>query len=392
MKKILALTAMAASAWCGSAAAAESLLMSVNMGDNEAINSFDTQQNYQELAAYLTKATGAQVKLVVGQNATSELQATRTGRYAILIAPAHVIGSALKYGYAPVAKVPGNDRTVFVASQASGIAALEQARGKRLALPTEDSLATYLAKGELNAAGLHLKKFFQSVKYNSYQDSALFALGIGQADVAAVDEAVAQKWLAKNPGKVISQSQPVPGVSVAVSDKVPPAQQEKIRAALLQMKTAGQTQLLQHMRLAGFEPADRKDYEYVSTLGYFTPKLLTGATVITAQQAKELMDKGVPIYDTRVEHEYSEGHIKGAISLPYKEKSAKEVDFDMKADAWDVSKLPKDKNAPVIFSCNGPECWKSYKSAKVAIDNKYTKVYWFRGGYPEWKAAGFPVE
>ena len=392
MRKILNLAVLMASMLCSGAWAAESLLMSVNLGDNEAINSFDTQQNYQSLASYLTKAVGGQVKLVVGQNTTTELQATRTGRYAIIIAPAHVVGSALKYGYEPVAKFPGTNKTVFVAMKASGMTRLEQAKGKRLALPTEDSLATYLAKGELNAAGLHLKTFFQSVKYNNYQDSALFSMGIGQADVVAVDDAVARKWLAKNPGVIVSESQPVPALSIAVNSKIPQAQQDKIKTALLQMKSAGQTQLLQQMRVAGLEAADRKDYEYVSTLGYFTPKLLAGATVITAQQAKELMDKGVPIYDTRVEHEYSESHIKGAISLPYKEKSAKEVDFDVKADAWDVGKLPKDKNAPVVFSCNGAECWKSYKSAKVAVENKYTKVYWFRGGYPEWKAAGYPVE
>lgn len=389
--KHLATLGLAASMLCSGAWAADSLLMSVNMGDNEAINNYDAQQNYQTLANYLTKAIGGQVKLVVGQNATTELQATRTGRYAILIAPAHVIGSALKYGYDPVAKVPGMTRTVFVAAKASGLTRLDQAKGKRLALPTEDSLATYLAKGELNAAGLHLKRFFQSVKYNSYQDSALFAMGIGQADLAAVDESVARKWLQTNPGTIISESQPVPAVSVAVNDKIPPAQREKIKVALLQMKNT-QAPLQQQMRLAGFEPAERKDYEYVSTLGYFTPKVLAGATVINAQQAKELMDKGVPNYDTRVAHEYTEGHIKGAISLPYKENSAKEVDFDVSLDAWDVGKLPKDKNAPMIFSCNGPECWKSYKSARVAIDHKYARVYWFRGGYPEWKTAGFPVE
>jgi ABC-type phosphate/phosphonate transport system substrate-binding protein/rhodanese-related sulfurtransferase len=372
--------------------AADGLTLSVNLGDTEAISNFDTQHTYQNLAAHLSKAVGAQIKLVVGQNTTTELQRTRTGRYALIIAPAHVIGSALKYGYEPVAKFPGSNKTVFVATKASGITRLEQARGKRLGLPAEDSLATYLAKGELNAAGIQLKSFFQSVSHGRYQDSTLFSLGIGQVDVVAVDDSVARKWLAQNPGVVVSESQPVPALSVAVNTKIPAAQQEKIKTALLQLKSAGQSELLREMRVVSLEPATRKDFEYVSTLGYFTPKLLPGVSVISAQQAKEMMDKGVPLYDTRVEHEYTEGHIKGAISLPYKEKSAKEVDFDVAADAWDMSKLPKDKNTPIILACNGAECWKSYKSAKVAAQNKYAKVYWFRGGYPEWKAAGYPVE
>jgi 3-mercaptopyruvate sulfurtransferase SseA len=46
----------------------------------------------------------------------------------------------------------------------------------------------------------------------------------------------------------------------------------------------------------------------------------------------------------------------------------------------------------VIFQCNGPECWKSYKAARVALSKGFKSVYWFRGGYPEWEAAGLPVE
>jgi ABC-type phosphate/phosphonate transport system substrate-binding protein/rhodanese-related sulfurtransferase len=391
MKKFSCLALACFALLCLPARGADSLLMSVNLGDTEVISNFDTQQTYQALANYLGKAIGAQVKLVVGQNATAELQRTRTGYYAVMVAPAHVIGSALKYDYEPVAKMPGSNKAVFVATKASNITRLEQARGKRLGLPAEDSLATYLAKGELNAAGIQAKTFFKSIKYSRYQDSLLFSLGIGQVDVAAVDEAAARKWLAQNPGVVFSESQAVPALSVAVNTKLPPAQQEKMRLALLQLPS-NNPELLKQMHISALEPAQRKDFDYVETLGYFTPKLLPGATVVTAQQAKEMMDKGAILFDTRVEHEYKESHIKGAISLPYKENSAKEVDFNADVDSWDVSKLPPNKSTSIILACNGPECWKSYKSAKLAIGNKYTKVYWFRGGYPEWKAAGYAVE
>ena len=42
---------------------------------------------------------------------------------------------------------------------------------------------------------------------------------------------------------------------------------------------------------------------------------------ITAQQAKEIMDteKGYVILDTRTQEEYDEGHIPGAILIPYDE-------------------------------------------------------------------------
>ena len=374
------------------AASAEGLLLSVNTGNAGVVSSLDGQEAYQALAKYLGTAAGAPVKVVFGQNATTELQRTRTGYYAILLVPAHMVGSALKYGYEPVVKEPGSNKAAFVVSKSSNITNLEQAKGKRLSLPNQDSLATYLAKGELNALGLEIKSYFSTVTYSRYQDSALYSLGINQTDVVVVEEDVAKKWLVKNPGLIIMETKEVPGLSVAVNSKIPQAQQEKIRNALLQLKSSAQASILSHLHISDFEAAKRDDYQYVSTLGYFTPKVLQGATVVTAEQAKELMEKGAQLFDTRVGHENKESHIKGAISVPYKENSPKETGFDDTLDVFDLTKLPKDKNMPVIFACNGPECWKSYKSAKQAVNNHYTKVYWFRGGYPEWKSRGFAVE
>jgi rhodanese-related sulfurtransferase len=104
-----------------------------------------------------------------------------------------------------------------------------------------------------------------------------------------------------------------------------------------------------------------------------------------------MMKKGVPLYDTRVEEEHREAYIKGAKWLPYGEKSAKEVGFDAAKDSFDVAKAG-DKQAPVIFACNGAECWKSYKSSVAAIKAGYKQVYWFRGGFPEWVARGYPTD
>ena len=123
-----------------------------------------------------------------------------------------------------------------------------------------------------------------------------------------------------------------------------------------------------------------------------TPATLPGVTVVSAEQARKLAESGVPLIDTRVANEYAQEHIKGARSLPYKEKSAKDVKFDPKEDSFDLSKLPGAKNAPVIFYCNAGECWKSYKASKVAAEAGYTRVHWLRGGIPEWKAKGYPVE
>ena len=123
-----------------------------------------------------------------------------------------------------------------------------------------------------------------------------------------------------------------------------------------------------------------------------TPDSLKGATLVDAVKAKSLFDAGVKVIDARVANEYAESHIKGAINVPYKEKSAKAVDFDVKQDSTDLSKLPADKNTAILIYCNGAECWKSYKSSVAAIKAGYKTVYWFRLGLPEWKAKGYPTE
>ncbi|HUL95164.1 MAG TPA: rhodanese-like domain-containing protein [Usitatibacter sp.] len=123
-----------------------------------------------------------------------------------------------------------------------------------------------------------------------------------------------------------------------------------------------------------------------------TPEKLDGVTIVTAEEVQKLMKDGVPVVDTRVANEYAEEHVKGAKNVPYKEKSAKAVNFDSAQDSFDLSKLPQDKNAPVVLYCNAGECWKSYKSSVVALRAGYKKIYWFRGGMPEWKSKKLPTE
>jgi rhodanese-related sulfurtransferase len=123
-----------------------------------------------------------------------------------------------------------------------------------------------------------------------------------------------------------------------------------------------------------------------------TPASLTGATTVNAEKAKELQAKGAVVVDSRVANEYAEAHIKGAISVPYKEKSAKAPDFDASQDSFDLSKLPADKGAQLVIYCNAGSCWKSYKASSAAIKAGYKKVAWFRGGFPEWKEKGYPTE
>src|SRR4030095_12426605 len=117
-----------------------------------------------------------------------------------------------------------------------------------------------------------------------------------------------------------------------------------------------------------FRPAnDATPYEYVASLGIFTPTELAGVKRVTAREAYELAEKGARLIDVRTEKEYIAKHARGSVNLPYVEKSLKEIDYDVKKDQFPG--LPSlGKGDRLVFFCNGPECWKSFKASKAAHD------------------------
>ncbi|MDP2065706.1 MAG: rhodanese-like domain-containing protein [Burkholderiaceae bacterium] len=123
-----------------------------------------------------------------------------------------------------------------------------------------------------------------------------------------------------------------------------------------------------------------------------TPATLDGVKVVSAEQVRDMASKGVPLVDTRAALEYAEKSAKGAISVPYKEKSVKDATFDRTQDKFDLTKLPEDKSKPIVFFCNSGTCWKSYKASVLARDAGYKQVQWFRGGMPEWNHKSLPTQ
>jgi len=123
-----------------------------------------------------------------------------------------------------------------------------------------------------------------------------------------------------------------------------------------------------------------------------TPAELAGVKLVGAEEVAKAQSAGAVIIDSRVASEYAEGHIKGAINVPYREKSEKAVNFDAAQDEFNLAKLPADKAAAVVVYCNGPECWKSFKGSTVAMKGGYTNVLWYREGFPQWKSKGLPSE
>ena len=116
-----------------------------------------------------------------------------------------------------------------------------------------------------------------------------------------------------------------------------------------------------------------------------------GVKVISIHEANQLLyQKDVYVFDMRNERYFGKGHIPGAVSLPY-EWTRKRTDYTYSAEL-DISKLPTDKNASIIFLGDGPEEWKAYYTSKAAKEAGYNNVMWFRDGYSTWLNKGYAVE
>jgi ArsR family transcriptional regulator len=90
-----------------------------------------------------------------------------------------------------------------------------------------------------------------------------------------------------------------------------------------------------------------------------------------------LHDNLVTVLDVRPEDEFVAGHLPGALNIPVVELERR------------LGELPP--NREVIAYCRGPYCVFSVEAVSVLRSRGY-QVRRLEDGYPEWKAAGLPVE
>ncbi len=112
-----------------------------------------------------------------------------------------------------------------------------------------------------------------------------------------------------------------------------------------------------------------------------SPMEVSGATTVDVVSAKELFDRGVPFVDVRKDTDWEAGRIPGATHIELKK---------VFSEATLSEVVGKDQE--VVFYCNGPKCMRSSKASEKAVAWSFTKVYYFRDGFPGWEAAGNPVE
>jgi len=136
---------------------------------------------------------------------------------------------------------------------------------------------------------------------------------------------------------------------------------ESVLRFWLSLRALGEARLAEVRRIVETYLKDRKSLQAITT----------------DQLRERLSRRNVVVLDVRPAEEYDAGHIQGARSIPLKELEGR------------LKELPKSKE--VIAYCRGPYCVLSFE-AVAALRARGYRVRRLEDGYPEWKAAGLPVE
>lgn len=107
---------------------------------------------------------------------------------------------------------------------------------------------------------------------------------------------------------------------------------------------------------------------------------------IPVSAAKQLFDENIKFIDGRLPEEFQQGHIKGAINIPYidfKEKSREEKREIMKN---------LDTLQMLVSYCGSDSCEISIDNAYEMAKAGYNDIKIYLGGYKEWSKLGYPTE
>ncbi|MBF0264555.1 MAG: rhodanese-like domain-containing protein [Gammaproteobacteria bacterium] len=112
------------------------------------------------------------------------------------------------------------------------------------------------------------------------------------------------------------------------------------------------------------------------------PENVEGTKIVTAAEVIDLIlaNPEIIIVDSRRNTEYKKGHIEGSKNI-----------LDVEMTQENLYSIIPDLNQQLIFYCNGPRCLRSSHAASKAVSWGYKHVFWFKGGWSEWKKNNFPI-
>jgi PQQ-dependent catabolism-associated CXXCW motif protein len=120
-----------------------------------------------------------------------------------------------------------------------------------------------------------------------------------------------------------------------------------------------------------------------------TPREVPGAKTIRTSALRDSLQAASPPLLFDVLGGEAHASLPGAVWLPGAGRGQSFTDTVQARFALTLNALTNgDRKRPLVFFCQGPQCWLSYNAALRAVALGYETVYWYRGGIEAWIEAG----
>lgn len=220
---------------------------------------------YEGLTDYLGRSLKQRVLVESSRDFTAFAERAKAKRYQFLFAaPSAIIDANRAAGYEPLVKAPGRLAASFMAAGKSGIAFVEDMKGKRIGFSGKNAMITKLAFHELKQLGIaDPARHFSAISYHEDVETILVAMKTGMVDVGVANAGFAGTWTNRGEDlNVIHIGQGVPHLTFAVRGGMPAPEKVLLSSALLKAhEDKSAADFLRRAGIPHFEPAKMADYK-----------------------------------------------------------------------------------------------------------------------------------
>lgn len=205
-------------------------------------------ETYRPVANALEKQLQRRVLLYTARDFKTFAERTRQGEYDILLTAPHFAWLARQEtGYRPLLKYTLPVRGLLVVKSDSPFHSLEALRGHTIATADSTALVVLAAKAEMAAQGLRDNIDYRSTNAVTHINAAMQIIN-GRADAAMLAQ---QPYKMMRPElrqnlRVLAETPPLPSLMYLTHPRLPEAEAQAIRSALLTFATSPDEQALTH--------------------------------------------------------------------------------------------------------------------------------------------------
>lgn len=243
----------------GPSCAETPLILAISEGTSGGLDHAQVIAKYQGLANVIGGAVKVKVNVVFAREFSTLESGMKSGRFDFVMArPSDYPARAMRDdGYSYVASAKPDGHCLIIVPKASPVAKLEQARGKRFAMPEQVSYMSRFCRAELRDHGFDMAR--EKVQYVREQAAVGFYLDNNFADVGAIASySGLAKKLEKDGYRVLHRSVAQPYFPLVAHRKFKPEQIKAIQRDLQGLAGSGEgEELLKRIGIDGFDTSAR---------------------------------------------------------------------------------------------------------------------------------------